>query len=106
MRFASNPREFDSRGLPKFGAELSDDDENMQQQQFVSDDEDMEGPFQAMQSIELERNVHNLYDGSNSRRKKVDSKEFLYSRSKPSLPRNTVAYDAELDDSSDEDALS
>lgn len=37
MGFASNPREFDSRGIPKFGAELSDDDEGIQSA-FIEDE--------------------------------------------------------------------
>lgn len=48
MLFASNPREFDSNGLPRFGAELSDDEPNYTYTEGAMMDEDEKPDRQAV----------------------------------------------------------
>lgn len=79
LQFASNPREFDRSGLPKYGHDLSDDDD------YVEKDESVIDLLNARKLFESRMQGH---EGQ------FDS---YISRSK--LPRNTVAYDSELDES-------
>jgi hypothetical protein len=82
--FESNVHEFDERGLPKYGAELSDDEVDLQymkQANYMQDGEDVMDGTAATECEQL---------------KKIP-KTFL-----PTL-HSTVAYDSELDRSSPDD---
>ena len=90
MRFASNPREFDIRGLPKYGVELSDDELDGR---YLEDDQE----FNSFSSSNGYTNSRGgLSEGSNR-------SGFNYGQNRPTLPRDTVAYDPELDNSSNDE---
>ena len=89
MRFASNPREFDIRGVPKYGIELSDDELDGR---YLDDEQDFNSFSGSSQG------GGGLSKGSSS-----SNNGFNYGRNRPTLPRDTVAYDPELDNSSNDE---
>lgn len=97
MRFASNPREFDIRGLPKYGVELSDDE--LDGRYLEDDQEDVFNTFSSSSNgYSNSRGGEGLSAGSNR-----NKNDFNYGQSRPTLPRDTVAYDPELDNSSNDE---
>ncbi len=85
MVFGSTPREFDSTGLPKYGAELSDDDE------YTNSYVEADHSYVEDISTAVSRST-----GSEQPRWQVRGNS---NKASSNLSKDTVAYDSELDHS-------
>ena len=61
MQFAANPREFSRSGLPKYGADLSDDDGDVE----LYDSSLKESDFEAQPSMDMDLDLGLALDSSN-----------------------------------------